>query len=115
MLQQRPGAAASEPLFVYNGRPLTVRVVTRLVRRAMDAAGQDGSLYNSHGLRIGGATTALAAKVPPTVIRIMGRWDSDVYEVYCRRSQQVALNMGAVIASTPFEDMENEFVDDDLF
>ena len=71
------------------GKPLTKMDVTKMVRLALEAAGQQPGRFNSHGLRIGGATAALAAGVPPEAIRVMGRWDSDVYEIYCRRSRQV--------------------------
>ena len=47
---------------------------------------------------------------------MMGRWSSDVYEIYCRLSRQSAAGMAAVIGSTAFEDVEREaFVDDDLY
>ena len=43
------------------------------------------------------------------VIRAMGRWDSDVYELYLRYSLSCARQMGSVIASTSFEDFEAMF------
>ena len=53
----------------------------------------------AHSLRIGGATAALAAGVPPQLIRLMGRWSSDIYEIYCRLSAQAALRVGTAIGS----------------
>ena len=93
---------------------MTGKCVTTLVKATMEAAGVGPNRYSSHSLRIGGATAALAAGVPPEVIRMMGRWDSDVYEIYCRRSRQVALRIGAVIASTPFDEVEGAFRDEEL-
>lgn len=107
-------AASTEPLFLWQGRPLTIRTVTRLVRMVAMAAGVDPRPLSSHSLRIGGATAALAAGVPPAAIRVMGRWDSDIYEIYCRRSRQVAMRLGAVIASTPFDEVEGAFQDEEL-
>ena len=49
--------------------------------------------------RIGAATAALAAGVSPQLIRLMGRWSSDVYELYCRMSLQAAVGVGRVITS----------------
>jgi len=69
------------------------------VRRVMWAAGQPPERFGAHSLRIGGATAALAAGVPPQLIRLMGRWSSDVYEVYCRLSAQAALRVGTAIGS----------------
>ena len=114
MLRSRKVTTADEPLFMWRGRPLTRHTVTQLVRLTMEAAGQPPKSYNSHGLRIGGATAALAAGVPPESIRIMGRWDSDVYQIYCRMSRQVAMRVGSVIASTPFDDLVDAFNDEDL-
>ena len=55
----------------------------------MQAAGRPPALYGANSLRIGGATAALAAGVTPELIRLIGRWSSDVYEIYCRLSAQV--------------------------
>ena len=41
----------------------------------------------------------MAAGVTPALIRMMGRWSSDVYEIYCRLSLQAALGVGTAIGS----------------
>ena len=87
------------PLFSEGGVMITVDQVYRTVRAVMRAAGKDERRYGAHSLRIGGATAALAAGVPPQLIRMMGRWSSDVYEIYCRMSVQAALNVGKAICS----------------
>ena len=51
------------------------------------------------GVAVGGATAALAAGVSPQLIRLMGRWSSDVYEIYCRMSASSALGVGLAISS----------------
>ena len=63
------------------------------------AAGLPPHLFGAHSLRIGGATAALSAGGEPSQIRLMGRWSSDVYEVYCRMSEAAALRVGAAIGS----------------
>ena len=65
----------------------------------MGAAGRDPRVYGGHSLRIGGATAAHAANVSPSLIRLMGRWSSDIYEIYCRLSLESALGVGQAIAS----------------
>ena len=67
----------------------------------MEAAGCDPRVYGGHSLRIGGATAAHAANVPPTasLIRLMARWSSDIYEIYCRLYLESALGVGQAIAS----------------
>jgi hypothetical protein len=70
-----------------------------MVKAVMAATGRDPALFGGHSLRIGGATAALAAGVQPNLIRLMGRWKSDVYELCCRMSVEAALGVGVAIAS----------------
>ena len=56
-----------------DGAALTVAQVRDTVKAVMQAAGFDPARYGAHSLRIGGATAALAAGVPPAQIRLMGR------------------------------------------
>ena len=109
------GIADDTPLFCYDdGLPFTVSLVRDMVKAVMQAAGRDPSLYGAHSLRIGGATAALAAGVPPALIRLMGRWSSDVYEIYCRMSEQSALGVGTAIASAMVTDVEAGFHEEHL-
>jgi hypothetical protein len=95
------GIAESRPLFCHaSGAPITTAEVRAMVKATMAAAGRDPGLFGGHSLRIGGATAALAAGVPPNLIRLMGRWKSDVYELYCRMSVEAALGVGVAIASS---------------
>ena len=94
------GLPADGPLFCHaNGAAITVSEVRSAVRACMRAAGRDPQLFGAHSLRIGGATAALAAGVSPQLIRLMGRWSSDIYEIYCRMSVQAALGVGVSISS----------------
>ena len=77
-------------------------------------AGRDASLYGAHSLRIGGATAALAAGVAPSLIRLMGRWSSDVYEIYTRMSLQAALQVGRAVTSTEVNTFEGGFHEEHL-
>ena len=96
------GLPADGPLFCHaDGAAITVSEVRSAVRACMRAAGRDPQLFGAHSLRIGGATAALAAGVSPQLIRLMGRWSSDIYEIYmyCRMSVQTALGVGVSISS----------------
>ena len=102
--------AAVTPLFrLESGQAYTTTFVRRLVRHLMESLGLPPLLYGGHSLRIGGASAALAANVSEATIRAMGRWDSDVYEMYLRASTVGARRAGTVIASTAFEDFEGMF------
>ena len=50
-----------------------------------------------------------ALPISPQLIRLMGRWSSDVYEIYCRMSLQAALGVGAAIASQHVDTYEGGF------
>jgi hypothetical protein len=95
------GIAEARPLFCHaTGAPITTAEVRAMVKAVMAAAGRDPAIFGGHSLRIGGATAALAAGVAPNLIRLMGRWQSDVYELYCRMSVEAALGVGVAIASS---------------
>ena len=85
-----------------------------MVKLLMQAVGMDPARYGAHSLRIGGATAALAAGVPPALIRLMGRWSSDVYEIYCRMSEQSALGVGQSIAAADVSTFEGGFQEEHL-
>ena len=82
-----------------NGQAFTTTDVRVAVRKCMLAAGLDQTRFGAHSLRIGGATAALAAGVSPQVIRMLGRWSSDVYLIYCRMSLQAALGVSEALCS----------------
>ena len=80
----------------------------------MQSIGLDPMFFGAHSLRIGGASALLAARVEPTLIRLMGRWSSDVYEIYCRMSREAAASVSVLAGSTSFEELERAFVTEDL-
>ena len=101
---------ASTPLFrEATGAALTTRRIRAVVKALMAEVGEDPRLFGAHSLRIGGATAALSKGVPAMVIRAMGRWSSEIYEIYCRASDEAVLRFGAAIASADYEDLESEF------
>ena len=108
--RRRVGISEERPLFCWpDGVGLTVTQLRDEVRLLVSALGLDASLFGAHSLRIGGATAALAAGVPPQLIRLMGRWSSDVYEIYCRMSVESALGVGARLCSQTVETLEEGF------
>ena len=114
-VRRAAGISDSRPLFcTADGGMITTQMVRDEVRATMAAAGRDPAVYGGHSLRIGGATAALAAGVSPTLIRLLGRWSSDVYEIYCRMSRQVALGVGRALASTEVTSLEGGFHEEHL-
>ena len=51
----------------------------------------------------------LAAGVSPQQIRVLGRWSSDVYEIYCRLSLQSALTVGVQLSSAEVDPVDAAF------
>lgn len=70
------------PLFFFsNGKPLTtVRFVDR-VRLALSLAGVDCTWYSGHSFQSGAVTTA-ANRGGDEMIKTIGRWQSNAYQLY---------------------------------
>ena len=99
-VRREAGIGDGKPLFCHaSGMSISTEEVRCMVGRVMEAASRDPKVYGGHSLRIGGATAAHAATIPPSLIRLMGRWSSDIYEIYCRLSLESALGVRQAIAS----------------
>jgi len=82
-LNSRPSSFDSRPLFIYvSGAFLTREKLTRETRLLISNGGLDSSEFAGHSLRIGAATTAASADLPPWLIKVLGRWSSDCFERY---------------------------------
>ena len=76
---------APGPLFIFpDGSPLRRGVFVHQVQSSLAASGLTSSNFNGHSFRIGAATTASAAGVPETTIKVLGRWKSQAYQRYIR-------------------------------
>ena len=72
------------PLFMLqSGIPLTRQTFIHWLKCALNRLGIDGN-YSGHSFRIGAATTAAATGVPDHLIKTLGRWLSNAYQVYLR-------------------------------
>ena len=62
-------------------------------RKALSTAGVQAEAYTGHSLRIGAGTTAAAKGVTDDIIKALGRWSSEAYQVYIRllREQLAAI------------------------
>ena len=76
--------SAPGPLFLFSdGRPLSWQQLSSSGQSILNGAGYSGS-YSGHSFRIGAATTATARGVPDHLIKTLGLWSSDAYQIYIR-------------------------------
>ena len=88
------------PLFSFqSGRYLTRSVVVHLLRDAARYAGLPYKSLKGHSFRIGAASTAAAAGLPDWLIKVLGRWSSDCYQLYIRTPKNVLLSAAPRMAS----------------
>jgi hypothetical protein len=91
--QQINAPAPNTHIFAYktNRRkaltPLTKRKVIERVRSI--ALANDLPIFEGHGLRIGGTLEYLLRGIPFEVVRSMGRWKSDAFQLYLREHAQI--------------------------
>ena len=82
-LNSRPLSSDSGPLFTYvSGGLLTREKLTRETRLLISKEGLESRGFAGHSFRIGAATTAASANLPPWLIKVLGRWSSDCFERY---------------------------------
>ena len=68
------------------------------VCKALDSAGVDPALFNSHSFRIGAATTAAARGLEDSHIKILGSWESLAYLRYVKIPRLEFANYTRVLA-----------------
>ena len=80
--------------------PLTQRQLNAVLRQLFQQAGFNHINYASHSFRIGAATTAAAAGLPPWLIKTLGRWHSDAYLTYIRCPDSIFSVVPQMLAKT---------------
>ena len=90
----------SGPLFYFrSGQFLTRSSVTHLLRDSALSAGIPHESLKGHSFRIGAASAAAAAGLPDWLIKVLGRWSSDCYQIYIRTPDSVLLSAAPKMAS----------------
>jgi hypothetical protein len=107
---------AETPMFrdPATNRPLTYETIYEWTQTLMSVVGEDPTQFGTHSYRIGGATAIFAAGGNETVIRTMGRWSSDIHQLYVRTCFEGCCNWTQLAGSTSFADNSGAFdeVDD---
>ena len=73
------------PLFMMaNQQYLTPPLFRASLFNILKSIGISTSEYNTHSFRIGAATSAKAAGISDLHIKMLGRWQSDAYQIYVK-------------------------------
>ncbi len=67
-----------------NGMPLHRSDTSNILKQCISVLFLDTSLYNTHSLRVGGATEAALQGATDLQVKLMGRWNSLAYLKYIR-------------------------------
>ena len=90
------------PLFYFaSGRYLTRGIVSDLLRDSARVAGLPYQSLKGHSFRIGAASVAAVAGLPDWLIKVLGRWSSDCYQLYIRTPQSTLESVAPRMAIVP--------------
>jgi hypothetical protein len=95
--------------------PLRTDAVRATVRKLMQSIGENPEQFGTHSLRIGGATALFAAGADETVIRTMGRWSSDIHQLYVRACFERCCEWTRRAGSTVVTDVARVFDEVDFY
>ena len=88
------------PLFTWkDGVFLTRENFVAAVQKALEAAGMEALDFNGHSFRIGAATTAAARGMEDSMLKTLGRWQSDAYQRYVKIPRQELAYYTKILAS----------------
>ena len=99
-LDHQPPRSATPLYFFSTGQFLTRDKVTSILRLLLQRLGFPTECYVSHSFRIGAATTAAEAGLPPWLIQTLGRWSSNCYTQYIRTPASILQTVPAKLATT---------------
>ena len=68
------------------------------VKKALQLAGADASDFNGHSFRIGAASTAAANGMEDSLVKTLGRWESDAYQRYIKIPREELANYSLMLA-----------------
>ena len=91
ILQAQP--SANRPLFMFSqsGSWLTRSSLTKELQSILQKCGFSSTNFYSNSFCIGAATSAAPAGIPARLIKVLGRWSSDCYELYIKTPQSTIL------------------------
>jgi hypothetical protein len=79
-----PRALSDGPMCKLQGKPMGTTDLRNLAKGMAAVSGLAPGEFGGHSYRIGGATALHALKCPELVLKTIGRWSSDIFEIYAR-------------------------------
>ena len=90
----------SGPLFIFQtGKMPTHQIFSDTLDGLLDELHFKKENFNSHSFRIGTATSAKAANISDTHIKMLGRWKSNAYKLYIQTPLQEIADLSRVLAA----------------
>ena len=86
--------------FFQSGAYLTRAKVTSTLRTLLQRLSIPTEVYASHSFRIGAATTAPEAGLPPWLIQTQGRWSSNCFTLYIRTPTSILQKVPGMLAAS---------------
>ena len=83
------------PLSFSDGTTLHCQWLTSNIQSILPAAGVP-RCYTGHNFRIGAAKIAASCGLPDHLIKILGRWSSDAYQIYIRNPVSTIVGVAAL-------------------
>ena len=86
--------------------PLDRQHLTNTIRHLLLKTKYSHHQYSSHSFKSGAATTAAAAGIPDWLIKILGRWSSNAFQVYIHSSPAMIQSIPALLAHANISDTD---------
>ena len=95
------GSGQGPLLHFQDGRPLTRQRLVSALREALSQANiqEDESSFSGHSFRIGAATAAARRGLEDSMIKMLGRWESDAYHRYIRTPRSQLAKVSSTLAA----------------
>ena len=90
----------AEPLFNINGVPVTKDKVNNMIKSLVTKLGLDNTMYSTHSIRAGAASSAAALGFQDWEIMRLGGWGSSAYRRYIRQLDSHVAGFAARLATT---------------
>lgn len=88
------------PFFQYSDcHPLLKSKFVTEVRKALQVSGLPYQYFAGHSFRIGVATSAAIAGLEDSLIRTLGRWNSDAFQLYIKSPKEHLAHYSSIIAN----------------